>query len=268
MGYYMSQKHSNLRSRIIELIESSEIELSPIQIAQKLNANHSSVRVYLPQLVAQNKILTPYPGYYCSKSRHMVLGQGLRVHNIVVVADAVVGVHFDVTEVVGDVKVRVVGGVVRQKVSVFISCDLGMDRNSCFLAMDKGFGIARRELGVDLVNIRLETFEINRDFLGVRVDRSTCVTRTGLYDMVERIYSKTDGLRHEWKVSKEMPLAEFEALLKGGVTSYNVMQANFALVQEIKKLTEAQKMTNNQLLQQSRILEGIFKWINNKDKSS
>lgn len=258
----MSQKHSNLRSRIIELIESSEIELSPIQIAQKLNANHSSVRVYLPQLVAQNKILTPYPGYYCSKSTHGVRFGGLRVHNIVAVADVCVGVHFEDVVVVGDVKVRVVGGVERQRVSVFVSCDAGMDRNSCLLALDKGFGLAKLRLGFEVEDIVLKTFELNRDYLGVRVDRATCLTRRGLYDVVERVYSKGEGVvRHEHKISRDMGVKEFESLLMGGVSGYNVTQANFALIQEVKKLTDAVKMNNSLLVGQSKILEGVVNFI-------
>lgn len=257
----------SLRERIVKAVEASEIELTPLQIAEKVHANHSTVRVYLPQLVAQNRIVTPYKGAYCSKITHMVMSQNLKVHNIVVVGEVGVDSHFDVTEVVGSVKVRVVFGVQRQKVSIFISCDAGMDKNSCLLAMDKGFGIVRAKLGRDLENIQLKTFELNRDYLGVRVDRATCVTRVGLYDMVERVYQKEEGVRHEWKISKSMPLNEFEALLQGGVTGYNITQANFALVQEVKKLTEALKFTNDQLFQQGKVLEGILQWIyKNGDK--
>ena len=176
----------------------------------------------------------------------------------------------DVTETVGTVKVRVIFGTERDKVSIFISCDAGMDKNSCLLALDKGFGIVRGRLGKDLEQVYLKTFELNRDYLGVRVDRPTCITRVGLYDMVERIYQKEEGVRHEWKINKEMPLAEFEALLQGGVTSYNLMQANFALVQEVKRLTEAQKMTNSQLVEQGRLLEAIIKriWGNGDEKKT
>lgn len=250
----------------MKLLDASEIELSPLQIAQKLHANHSSVRVYLPQLVAQNRIITPYKGAYCSKITHGVRFGGLRVHNIVAVGDADVDAHFEVVEVVGTVKVRVVFGVERKKVSIFISCDAGMDKNGCLLALDKGFGIVRARLGKDLEQVYLKTFELNRDYLGVRVDRPTCITRVGLYDMVERTYQKEEGVRHEWKINKEMPLEEFEALLQGGVTSYNIMQANFALVQEMKKIAEAQKMQNSQLLEQNRLLEAIIKriWGNGK----
>lgn len=250
-----------LRERIVKLLEASEVVLSPLEIAQKLHANHSSVRVYLPQLVAENRIVTPYKGGYCSKTTHGMGTGALRVHNIVATGDVEISEHWEVTEQVGAVKVRVVFGEKRDKVSIFISCDAGMDRNTCLLALDKGFGIVKLRLGKDLEQVCLKTFELNRDFLGVRVDRPTCITRVGLYDMVERVYQKAEGVRHEWKVSKEMPLAEFEALLQGGVTSYNIMQANYALVQEVKRLTEAQKMTNDLLGQYGRVLEALMKRI-------
>lgn len=259
---YNSYRHSSKKERVAEVVERSEIELTPLQIAQKTGINHSTVRVYLPQLVAENRIITPYHGAYCAKTIHGVGAFGaLRVHNIVVTGDAEIDEFDEVVETVGDVKVRVLFGSKRNKVSIFISCDAGMDRNGCLLALDKAFGIVRSRIGKDLEHVCLKTFELNRDFLGVRVDRPTCITRVGLYDMVERVYQKAEGVRHEWKISKEMPIAEFEALLRGGVTSYNIMQANFALVQEVKKLGEALKMTNNQLLQQSKVLEGILHWI-------
>lgn len=258
---YNSYPTGFLKNRILTVIEESEIELTPLQVAQKLHANHSSVRVYLPQLVAEGKIVTPYKGAYCSQITHGVRFQGVRVHNIVVVGLADVDSHFEVVESVGSVKVRVVFGVERGKVSIFISCDLGMDRDSCLLALDKAFGVVRNRLGRDLDMIELKTFELNRDYLGVRVDRATCVTRVGLYGVVERVYQREQGVRHEWKISQNMPLADFEALLQGGVSGYNVMQANFMMVQEMKKLGDALKMTNSQLLEQGRVLASILSWI-------
>jgi hypothetical protein len=256
-----------LRERIVKLIETSEIELTPLQVAQKLHVNHSSVRVYLPQLVAQNRLVTPYKGAYCSQITYGVRFQGLKVHNIVAVGFADFDVHDEVVEVVGSVKVRVVFGIERKKVSIFISCDAGMDKNSCLLALHRGFDIVKCKLGKDLEQIELKTFELNRDYLGVRVDRPTCITRVGLYDMVERVYQKEEGVRHEWKVNKSMSLLEFESLLQGGVSSYNITQANFVLVQEVRKLAEALKYTNAQLLQQSKILESLLNWIyKNGDK--
>ena len=259
---YNSYEGIPLRERIVKLIEASEIELTPLQIAQKLHANRSSVRVYLPQLVVQNRIVTPYKGAYCSQITHGVRFQGIRVHNIVATGFADVDMHFEVIEVVGTVKVRVIFGTERKKVSIFISCDAGMDKNGCLLALHRGFDIVKAKLGKDLEQIELKTFELNRDYLGVRVDRPTCITQKGLFEMVERVYQKEEGVvRHEWKVNKPMSLIEFESLLQGGVTSYNITQANFALVNEVKKLAEALKMTNSQLLQQSKVLEGILNWI-------
>lgn len=251
----------SLRERIVKVVEASEIELTPLQIAEKVHANHSTVRVYLPQLVAQNRLITPYKGAYCSQITYGVRFQGVLVHNVVAVGRADVDCHFEVVEVVGSVKVRVLFGTERQKVSIFISCDAGMDRNSCLLALDKGFGIVRDKLGVDLDDIELKTFELNRDYLGVRVDRSTCVTRVGLYDMVERVYQKEQGVRHEFKVTQNMALKDFEALLQGGVSTANITQSNFAMLQEVRKLTEALKFTNSQLVAQSKAIEGILQWI-------
>jgi hypothetical protein len=257
-----------LREAIVKVVQESEIELTPLQIAQKLQANHSSVRVYLPQLVAQNRLVTPYPGAYCSQITHGVRFQGLKVHNIVAVGWADVDVHWEVTEVVGTVKVRVVFGTERKKVSVFVSCDAGMDKNGCLLALHRGFDIVKAKLGKDLEQIELKTFELNRDYLGVRVDTPICITQKGLFDIVERVYQKEEGVRHEWKVSKNMSLLEFESLLQGGVTAYNVTQSSFALITEVRKLAEALKSTNEHLVSQSKILEAVVNWIYKNGENS
>jgi len=152
-------------------------------------------------------------------------------------------------------------GLERKKVSIFVSCDGGMDRNAVLLALHRGFDIVRLRLGVELEDIVLKTFELNRDFVGVRLDRSQCITRKGLFDMVERIYQREDCVRHEFKVSRDVSLTEFESLLQGGVSSYNVTQSSFALIQEVRKLAEAIKSTNQYLSDQSKILEGVVNWI-------
>lgn len=180
---------------------------------------------------------------------------GIKVHNIVVGAKAKIDFHFDIIEKIAGVKIEVEGGKQRGNVTVYISCDAGMDRNTCFLAMDKGFGIAKEKLGEDLTDIELKTFEINRDYLGTRIDRKTCITKKGLYDMVERVYQKEQGVRHEWKVSTPMPISDFESLLMGGMSNYNSMQANYMLVQETKRLTDVLKSVNQRVLEQGEVIK-------------
>lgn len=251
----------SLRDRIVNAIDESEIELTPLQVAQRIHANHSSVRVYLPQLVKEGRIVTPYHGAYCNKITHGMIFSPIKVHNLVVTASAVVDKSEEIIERVGTVKVRVVFGFQRDKISMFISCDAGMDRNACLLAIQRCFDIARVRLGKDLEQVTIKTFEANRDYLGVRLDRAQCLTRQGLLDTIERIYQKEDVVRHEFKVTKDMTLTEFEALLKGGVTAYNVTQSSFALIQEVRKLAEALKGTNDQLLHQGKVLDAILGWI-------
>lgn len=252
---------SSLKEKIFGLINESEIELAPVEIAKKIGANHSSVRVYIRQLTKEGKILSPYHGVYCNKITYGMIFNPVRVHNLVVTASVDVDESGEVVEVVGTVKVRVLFGFQRKKVSIFVSCDAGMDKNACLLALHRGFDIVKAKLGKDIDDVTVRTFEANRDYAGVRLDREQCLTKKGLFDVIERIYQKEDVVRHEFKVAKEMSLTEFEALLQGGVSSYNITQANYALIQEVRKLADALKMTNSQLLEQSRVLEGVVKWI-------
>ena len=54
---------------------------------------------------------------------------------------------------------------------------------------------------------------------------------------------------------------EFEALLQGGVPTFNVVQSNFAVMKQVEALTEALKFTNNRLLEQGRLLEAMAKTV-------
>jgi hypothetical protein len=56
-----------VEERVLKLIDESEIELAPYEIAKKTHAKRSSVRVILRKLLDRDLILQPYPGAYCNK---------------------------------------------------------------------------------------------------------------------------------------------------------------------------------------------------------
>jgi len=249
---------------ILALIEKSEIELTPKEIATKLGYNHSTVRKYLRDLAETNKIVQPYSGSYCSRITHGMLFVPLRTHNLILsVVAPWLDFSDDVVEFVGDVKVRVQFGGVRRRLTGRISCDAGMDKNAVLFAIDRAFDIMEKRTGKSVENVVVKTFEINRDFEKIRLDGGGkyCFTKKSLFGAIERIYQKGDVVRSEHKISREMGLEEFEVLLRGGVTGYNVQQAVFALVQENRKLTEAQKFQNEQLACMSNHLEQLTKLV-------
>ena len=248
------------KNTILQLIESSEIELTPKEISQRTGINHNTVKKYLRDLASVNKVVQPYTGAYCSKITHGMMFVPLRVHNVVLcVRDLGLCFSDDVVEFVGDVKVRVQFGLQRRKLTGRISCDAGMDRNAVLFALDRCFDIMEKRTGRRVENVVVKTFEVNRDFEKVRLDGSHCFTREGLFGEIERIYQKGDNVRVEHKISRSMSLEEFDVLLRGGVSGYNLQQAVFALVQENRRLTEAQIFQNERIACISGHLEELTK---------
>lgn len=246
--------------RILKLIDESEIELTPIEISKKLHANHATVRGYLRKLLAKNLVVQPYPGSYCNKITYGVRFVPLCVHNVRLLV-GVLGdvVHWEFCEVVGGVKVFVCFGSERRRVSGFVSCDVGMSRSACLLALHRWFDVVEERLGCEVGEVVVQSFEVNKDYVGLRLDGVQCVTKKGLFEMVERVYQKENNvIRREYKVSRGVSITEFEALLQGGVTGYNVNQGFFVLTQKLDRLTEALKFTNSQFLQLAKLVEAMY----------
>jgi hypothetical protein len=266
-----SDKHFSLEKRILNVINESEIELTPRGLAEKLHEkfpdfeiNHSSIRKFCRRLLEKNLLLQPYPGSYCNKITYGMRFVPLTVHNVglrVNLCEDVVS--WKVDEFVGDVKIHVCFGSERRKVSGYIANDFGMGKDACLFAIHRWFDIAENHLGRSLPEpLELTSFEQNRDYKGLRIDGVQCVTKKGLDGMIERVYQKEEGLvRAEHKVSKSMTFTEFESLLQGGVGGYNQTQAQFALMQQVGALTEALKFTNSRLLGIEKQNQALMKWI-------
>lgn len=188
----------------------------------------------------------------------------LTVHNVALRVSLSEDVlSWSVDEFVGDVKVHVCFGSERRKISGYIANDFGMGKDACLFAIHRWFDIAEKHLGRPLPEpLELTSFEQNRDYGGLRLDGVQCVTKKGLDGMIERVYQKEEGLiRAEHKVSKSMSFTEFESLLQGGVSSYNQVQGQFALMQQVGALTEALKFTNSRLLEIEKQNQALMKWI-------
>jgi len=251
----------NTKKRILDLINKSEIELTPKEISVKTGLNHNTVKYYVRILLKENKIIQPYKGAYCSKITHGMIFVPLRVHNVILSSNALwLDFSDDVVEWVGDVKVRVQFGLVRRKITGRISCDSGMSKDTLFFAIHRFLDIVKERTGRVLDNFVVKTFEANRDYSGVRIDGLVkCYTLKGLFGVIERIYQKDDKVRHEFKVDNEMSLESFQSLISGGISTYNFQQAIFMLIQNNNRLIETIKFQNEKINQLYRLMEGIFK---------
>lgn len=246
----------NGTKKVLKCIEETERELTPKEIAEKTHVNHSSVRIYCRRLLQRGKIAQPWPGAYCSIPIHGMVIAPLRTHNLLFTADTPwLNVSDDVVEYTGAVKVRIQYGLKRKKITVRISCDQGMDRHAVNFAVNRALKLIEKKVGRSLDNLVLKTFEVNRDFEGVRLDGAQCLTKKGLFDVIERVYQKGDAVRAEWKVSDRLTLDEFVGLLRGGTTQYNLVQGLFMLVKKLDALVDVVKFQNREILELKKRLE-------------
>lgn len=193
-------------------------------------------------MLNEGKILQPYPGVYASQIAYGMMVAPLRVHNLCLqIGTPWLKFSDKVEEVTGSVKIRVLFGLQRRRVTGFISCDAGMDFNSVHFAVNRFYDLFEERTGRVVEDVTVKTFEANRDVAGVRLDLVKCYTRREFDQVLERIYQKGDVVRGEYKVSKEMSVEQFQNLLQGGLSQYQATQAQFQTIQEVRKLTEAMK---------------------------
>jgi len=256
---------SGKKERILKVLESSETILSPKIIAQKAKVKSSTARYYLRELLKEGKIIQPFRGYYANKTRYGMGVSPVLLHNVILTCEGLDWLDFsdDIVRWVGGVKVRVQFGKKRRKVTVRISCDDGMDRNTVLLAMDKAWSIIKERTGKEVDEGWLWEFrtnEVHRDVFGVRIDvnskkGSFCYTRKGLFGLIERIYQKDkDRVRIEHKVSRKMTLDELTTLIHRGIDGYNYQQSVYALLKRIEALADTVKFQNRTIYDQKEEL--------------
>jgi len=229
------------------------IPVSPKTVAQKTLLNHNTCKNYCLKLAGKGKIVRLYTGAYCSPKvacTHTLQLPPLRTQNVLITS-VVPWCNFTdkITEICGSVKIAVTFGIFRHKVSCQISCKEGMDHNTANFALSRAFDIVKERSGHSLDEVTLKTYELNRDFHGVRLNGCKCYTRKGLFDIIEKIYQKDDStVRVEHKISRDMKPDEFLSLLHGGMSQFEAVQGIYFIGRKIDGLIDAMKYWNSQLL--------------------
>lgn len=253
---------SEPEKKILEIIDLSDLPLTPKEIASETGINHNSVKVYLRRLKERNFLIQPYRGYYSTpddlvtfdtRPGGRVTSVVPRVHNVRLKIEGLVGggliSRLDygvavVAVVVGD------NGVANVQVDCYPNMSLDYTAFKLFMACLK------RELSVPKnAPIYVTSFELNHDFAGIQIDGCKALTLSAFDGSFERLYNKHKNLlRSEVRaVGSTTPEAVYE-LLKGGVNTYNIMQGLALLINEIRQEREAQKFTN-------RILSDLLRKI-------
>jgi hypothetical protein len=263
-----SSKPRGIEALTYQIIDASEVELKPCEIARKIHAprkptpgQYSTVRFFCSKLLQKGLIIQPYPGAYCNKITYGVRFVPLSVHNISLRSFVCHDVkHWEKDEIVGGVKIHVCFGSERRKISGYIACDVGgMSHDACLLALNRWFDLVNDHLGFQLNDLEILTFECNKDYHGIRLDGVQCITKIDLYGMVERVYQKEEALvRKERKITKPMSVNRFEQAISKGFVDTERSQHAFELREEVKRNTEALKYANSRLLQLERLNEAMF----------
>lgn len=235
------------KERILEELKKATDALTPKQIHVRTRIKHSTVRVYVRQMLTEGLVGQPYPGAYSYKNHPRCGEPPPRVQNLVLSASGPwLSSHVEmIKEQIGDMRLRVVFGLKRKKVTCVVSRDLGMDYSEVAMAIE----LFRLHVALCTTHmlaterIEVHSCEFLQDYEQLRLDGVKCVTVQSFLGALERIYNREDGLRSEVKVQPQ-DVNTIMALLKGGVSSYNILQGQFMMVQEIRCLTEAVKGSN------------------------
>jgi len=254
---------------IIQTIASADRPLFPREISKKTGLNRSTVRVYLRELLREGVLRQPFYGVYCNNPTYGVGAlEAPRVHNLRLRMSGVsVPRGFPKrVEVFGDVKVQVIFGSKRGIVTGILSSDRGMNFTSCVLAIERFRAVVKEELGLECStkDMNVTVCELNDDLQGLRLDGLSSLTARSFLGSLERIYNRREGLRSEVQVRPDS-IESIYVLLKGGVTSYNVVQMLFMLGKKLDDLIMAQKFQNENLQRIYRIFKNLvsnhFSWF-------
>jgi hypothetical protein len=246
-----------LKERILDKLKKASEPLTPKQIHARTRINHNTVKVYVRQLLTEGLISQPYPGAYSYKTHPRSGEPPPRVQNLILSVSApwLSNRVKTVEEKIGDIGIRVLFGVKRRKITCYISRDQGLD----YVQMVMAWELFRMYVALnggpmlDVDEVKVQSCEVLRDYEQLRLDGVKCVTVKSFLGALERVYNREHGLRSEVKVQPQ-DVNTIMTLLKGGVSSYNILQGQFMIVQEIRHLTEAVKGSN-------RLTSTLISWV-------
>lgn len=238
-----------------ELEEENQVSQFAERIAEKAKVNFSTVRGILRKLQSRSLVFQEYKrGPYSAKPfnipTHGVAGNTEiypvlpRVQNLVLVSEelSVPKGLPSLTYSVVDVNVKIIFGWKRRQVSAIISCDEGLSyRELCFAVNDFKQRVHEVLESVPEFSVKAKNYEFLKDYLGIRLEGIQSITLTTFMALLEKLYNKEIGLRHEVKGSVPIPVETLIALMQGGVSAANLQQFNFLLVKQNQSILEFHK---------------------------
>lgn len=244
--------------KILNLIDSSDLELTPKEIASKIGINHNTCKVYCRKLEKESFIVRKFRGHYVSRRNLVTFREGMgvgggvsggpRVHWFQLRIGGLGGCGRG-SEVVAEnlcYRVKFVwsgNGTVLVDVGskeVFSGFDYAGLRAVCDFVLAK--------LGVsDYSNVWFVNWHLNKDFEGVVLKGVRELQFRAFDDVFVRFYNKDDRLRVEVPKKENLTVAQaFDVLEKGGISHHGLIQSIFMQSKSVEKLVQVQKYRNEQ----------------------
>jgi len=265
-------RSGRVKKKVIELMSSSpDIEYSAKQIAVLIGERSSSVRSCLWRLLRENYVVRTHRGFYrwsnVARARDGV-GKLPRVHNLILSLKPPNNVKPPKRKeyrlkIGGDkVEIRLCYGEKRRKITVWISCDEGLDDKKLDETLDRVWSVISDfyQFKPSEDKVMVVSYELNKNYIACRLNGVKCVTLKDFRGWIKRIYQKgRDTVRCEVK-GKNISLDQLCKLLREELTPYNTTQTLFTLTDKIEKLTEAIKFQNKLILEISKLMkDSIFR---------
>ena len=253
-------RSGRVKKKVIELMSSSpDIEYSAKQIAVLIGERSSSVRSCLWRLLRENYVVRTHRGFYrwsnVARPRDGV-GKPPRVHNLILSLKPPNNVKNPErkeyrSKIDGDnVEIRLCYGEKRRKITVWISCDEGLDDRKLDETLDRIWSIISDfyHFKPSEDKVMVVSYELNKNYTACRLNGVKCVTLKDFRGWINRIYQKgQDVVRCEVK-GKNIRLDQLSKFLREELTPYNVSQDLFTLTDRVEKLTKAIKFQNRLIL--------------------
>jgi len=273
------------REKVYNYVKKMDYPVSPKQISDDLELNYNTVRGVCSKFVKDGRFIRPYSRHYTIAETHGVNTTKipLRIQNL----DAIVHPIPRITRPFLEegqkqgllvlngrtfehvyeypcpsgknevTRHRIRFGVTNNKITWTIKAPLGLDYD----ALMSAYGYVKRiihEMGftileTDDINSNYPRcfvvikFELLRDIMDTRLELEKCITFSSFSGVIEKIYNKTYGVRHEFRYNRPTSMTEITALMYGGLPNLISAQSIFQINQSIDKFTKAQKYIPNKL---------------------
>ncbi len=248
---------------IIYWLKKREYSLTPKQLSSLAKINQSTARNYLVEMERNGLVYANPRGYYqVAKVAHGISGD-IRVQNITIRLNGFKirrERHLEFGHK-RELSITMSSGKSSGNTTIRIGCPSGIGYVEWLILehlikseiSSDGASIGDREWNSSIVT----SFEIFNDYIGVSISGNKSITVQTARGILEKIYSKKYGTRHEVRITGKIETSLIEKILSRGAMFYPISKE----LEEQKKLLDA---ANRSVSMLSKEISDLREWIWNK----